>query len=260
MGQRLGRRARGHPASSAHEGLRAVLANGAATYYWRQLSKTASFSRNPPGRVYQGLRRFLFSINKHSEYQACCLLRYLMVCGPLPDVPSLCNSPHTTPSSGTWWRRRVPGLGAGQSRAWDTAPQSGSLLQPSDYIWALSGPCGLRPRPAGFPGTQAGTRRSLPMAMCPPGCQGQGLRGRGKIPSETQRQPLLPRDQRTTPQRKVCLCPPWRLRSSLPLKGHVLLTGSGRSQGGGIPGGPQGWAQTAPRPQLGSAHLQPPSK
>lgn len=160
-----------------------------------------------------------------------------------PGAPNLCLLLYLMlrPKSRTWGLGLMLGLGASQPWAWDTAPQpaAGLTAHPSDYIWALSGPCGPRPRPCCFPGTQADTGRGPgapgpSMAMCPPGCQGPGPRGRGKIPSERPRASLsFPWDQRPTPQRKVCLHPPWRPRSSLPLKGHEPLTGSGPPPGRG---------------------------
>lgn len=161
-------------------------------------------------------------------------------------------SPSASPPSRAWGLGLMPGLGHSPTAG---RPAAGLTAHPSDYIWALSGPCGPRPRPCCFPGTQADTGRGPgapgpSMAMCPPGCQGPGPRGRGKIPSERPRASLsFPWDQRQTPQRKVCLHPPWRLRRSLPLKGHEPLTGSGP-----LPG--RGHLHRAPRPSLAAVASQ----
>lgn len=171
---------------------------------------------------------------------------------------------HTSPSSSrsrasppsrTWGAGPDAGPGGpGQSWARDAAPLARLTAHPGDYIWALSGPGGPRPRPACFPrhtgrhgaGPPEGSGPS--MAMCPPGRQGPGPTGRerGKIPSEPWRsQPLLPMGQRPTPQRKVCLHPPHRRRGGLSLKGHEPPPPPRPAGSGPLLG--RGHLQTAPR-------------
>lgn len=194
----------------------------------------------------------------------------------------LCSKPscfrHTSPSSSrsrastpsrTWGAGPDAGPGGpGQPWAWDAAPLARLTAHPGDYIWALSGPGGPRPRPCLLPPAHRQAWGGAPpqssgpsMAMCPPGRQGPGPTGRerGKIPSEPWRsQPLLPMGQRPTPQRKVRLHPPHRQRGGLSLKGHEPTTPTPTTR--------PCWLQSTSRegaspegPQAGSAHLQPPS-
>ena len=248
MGQGLWCRRAGIPPRAHSEGPSVALADR-ASHMLRPPTFKNGVSRNTLGPDYQVPRRFLFSINKHS-WSTKPVPAAISDASPQIQLPSARPSPRASPPSRTWGLGLMLGLGASQPWAWDTAPRpAGLTAHPSDYIWALSGPCGPRPRPCCFPGTRADTGRgpgapSPSMAMCPPGCQGPGPRGWGKIPSERPRASLsFPWDQRPTPQRKVCLHPPWRRRSSLPLKGHEPLTGPGP-----LPG--RGHLHRAPRPGL----------
>lgn len=112
--------------------------------------------------------------------------------------------------------------------AWDTARQPGSLLTPMTIYGHFQAPMVPAPGPVCFPGTQAVTGRgpgapSPPMAMCPPGCQGPGPRGRGTF---LQRDPE-PASPPIGPETDTSILPGDREAASPSLKGHEPITGSG---------------------------------
>ena len=83
------------------------------------------------------------------------LLLHMMLCSK-PSCfqhtsPSSSRSRASTPS-GTWGAGPDAGPGGpGQPWAWDAAPLARLTAHPGDYIWALSGPGGPRPRPCLLP-------------------------------------------------------------------------------------------------------------
>lgn len=139
------------------------------------------------------------------------------------------------------------GRGGRPAWAWDTAPQPGSRLTPVTIYGHFQAPAVPAPGPACLPGTRADTGRGpgVPgpsMAMCPPRCQGPGPRGRGKIPSETQSQPLLrgTRDQRNKHLTEKCTSVLPEPEKQPPLKGiRTPLTSWSTCREGASPEAPR---------------------
>lgn len=163
-------------------------------------------SRNTPGPDYGGLKRFLFSINKHSQSAA----------PSLPDgVPRIpLSSPQHLPPP----RQGLPqGLG-GWAWCWAWGPASpgpgtqlGSRLRsnPVTIYGHFQAPAVPAPDlPASQAHRQAlGGALPWPCALLDARAQGRG--GGGRFLQRPRASLSSPWDQRTTPQRKACLRPPW---------------------------------------------------
>lgn len=204
-------------------------------------------SRNTLGSDRQGLRKFLFSINKHS---------YSTQPGPtaVSDASQQIQHPshllpRSRPPSGTQRLRQWAGL----PWAGDTAPQPSSWLTPVTIYGHFQAPA-APPRPCLLPRSRgrhwAGPRSSQPIhGQMPSWLQSPGPRGRGRIPSERPRASLCsPQGQRSGLEQSM---PP----SSLETEEQPLLKGACACAGSGLLPG-RGHVE---RPRAGPTHHQPPS-